>query len=524
MRLKNFVLLNLLFCVPFLQAQSISYTLNIENPKQHLASVQMTIPVMQQDSITLALPAWAPGRYVIYNFSKNIFGLQAENEFGKPLAIKILDKQSWMIYCPGSDTVKVRYRLFANTLDGSFSKIDSSGASINGSGVFMYLVDGKDKSVKLKIQTPDGWQIISALESNSNGNFYAANYDRLIDSPIEMGNLAVYSFHHLDKVHRLVFHQKINKSFINTFIKDLKKIITQLANVFDGQLPYQRYVFFFHLNPNLKHTDGMEHLNSCRVLLHMNPNNIKPDANTNPDYDNLIWLSAHEYFHLWNVKRLRPAGLGPFDYSKEVYTKSLWLVEGVTSYYAYLSLIRSDIYTQDKILSEFSGRINRYEGDPGKTQRTLEEVSQLTWLFKGNIPEYEQTNIDATTYSYYYKGLIVGLLLDLKIRSETNNQKSLDDVMQATYRTFYSGQQERYYLPGSGYSEQQFEALAEKVSGLNLDAFFDTALRSTNELDYSILNAAGLTLERQADGKLKLKRLPQPSPAQDFILNGWLNK
>lgn len=521
---RNFLILCLISVSPLLQAQPILYTLTVDQPQQHLASVQIDIPVMQQDSITLALPAWAPGRYVIYNFSKNIFGLQAKNESGKPLIVTVQDKQSWKIYCSGSETVKVRYNLFANTLDGTFSKIDSSGASINGSGVFLYQVGGKAKAVELKIQAPVRWQIVSALERYTNGNFYAANYDFLIDSPIEMGSLTIHSFNHLGKTHQLVFHREIKSHLINTFIKDLKKVITQLANIFDGQLPYQRYVFFFHLNPELEHVDGMEHLNSCRVLLRMDPDKINPNANTDPDYDNLIWLSAHEFFHLWNVKRLRPAGLGPFDYTKEVYTKSLWLVEGLTSYYAYLSLIRSGIYTQEEIFSEFSGRINRYESAAGKTRRTLEEVSQLTWLFKGNVPVYEQTNIYETTYSYYYKGIIVGLLLDLKIRQATKNRKSLDDVLRAMFQNYYSGQQESYYLPGRGYFEQDFENMAEKISGLELDGFFDTALRSTKELDYSILNAAGLALERQPDKKLNIKLLHQPNPTQRSVLKHWLNE
>ena len=522
MILKKLLFLFLISINPVLRAQTILYTFTVDKPGQHIASIQMDIPVSHQDSITLALPAWAPGRYVIYNFSKNIFGFQARNESGKSLRVNILDKQSWKIHCSSSDTVKIRYNLFANTLDGTFSKIDSGGASINGSGVFLYQIGGKEKAIKLKLQAPAKWKIVSALEQKKDGTFYAANYDILIDNPIEMGNLSVYSFQHLGKKHELVFHQEINDQLINQFILDLKKVITQLANVFDGQLPYQRYVFFFHLNPDLLHTDGMEHLNSCRVLLRMDPDKINPNANTDPDYDNLIWLSAHEYFHLWNVKRLRPAGLGPFDYSKEVYTKSLWIVEGLTSYYAYLSLIRSGIYTQDKILSEFSGRINRYENDPGKTKRNLEEVSQLTWLFKGNIPEYENTNIQETTYSYYYKGIIVGLLLDLKIRQETKNQRSLDDVMRAMYRDFYSGLPDSYYLPGRGYSEKDFENMAEQISGLELRDFFDSTLRSTKELDYPILNAAGLVLELKQPGELTIIQLPHLNSVQRLILQDWL--
>lgn len=502
-----------------LHARSIEYTLTIENPEQHLAEIEMQIPSTGLENITVALPAWAPGRYVIYNFSKNLFDLQATNNAGQTLHTELLDKQTWRISCSGSDTIKIKYQIFANTLDGTQSKIDSSGASINGAGVFLYQTDAKHLPVQLKVLAPDGWKIVSPMQETK-GIFHADNYDRLVDSPIEMGNLVVYSFQHLGKEHDLVFHRQLKVAKVNLFIQDLKKVITQLANIFDGKLPYKRYVFFFHLDA--EHPNGMEHLNSCQVLRRMNLDEMELNANTDPDYDNLIWLSAHEFFHVWNIKRIRPAGLGPFDYSKEAYTKSLWVVEGLTSYFGYLSLIRSGIYTREYILSEFSGRINRYENDPGKKHRSLEEVSMLTWLFRGHVPIYEATNVHETTYSYYYKGIIVGLLLDLKIRSESGNQKSLDDVMRAMYAKYYLGSEGDYYLPGKGYTEQNFEDMAEKVSGLELDNFFDAALRSTDVLDYGLLQEAGLSLRKKANGKWQLETLPTINESQQAILNNWL--
>jgi len=325
----------------------------------------------------------------------------------------------------------------------------------------------------------------------------------------------------LNKKHYLVFHQSLRTDLLNTFVRDLKQVIRRQAAVFNGTLPYENYTFFFHLREDLDHPDGMEHLNSCRVLLRMNPRQIKTDANSDPDYDNLIWLSAHEFFHTWNIKRLRPNGLGPFDYSKESYTPSLWIVEGLTSYYAYLSLIRSGIFTPQKLYSEFAGRIKRYEHDPGKNHRSLSEVSMLTWLFKGHVPQYESTNIEETTYSYYYKGLIVGLLLDLKIRASTAGMHSLDDVFQHMYEQFYLGAQNNYYLSGHGYSERDFEHMAEIVAGTDLKMFFNQSIYKIQPLDYKLLNAAGLQLTKKNES-FEITPLAIPDKMQQKILNGWL--
>jgi predicted metalloprotease with PDZ domain len=249
----------------------------------------------------------------------------------------------------------------------------------------------------------------------------------------------------------------------------------------------------------------MEHLQSCRVLLAMNAENIIPDANTNDDYDNMIWLAAHEHFHVWNIKRLRPEGLGPFDYSREVYTPSLWIAEGITTYYSYLSLIRSGVYTTEKFLSELGGKISRIENAPGKRYRSLVELSMLTWLFKGNIPRYEATNMDETTYSYYYKGMVVAFLLDLKIRQHSKNSHSLDDLMRKMWQKYYCTGHSEYFLPGRGYTEAEIEDDLVALGGEGMRSFLKTALYTTENLDYSTLQHAGLELNKSERNRYDLK-------------------
>ncbi len=517
------IILFLFSSIFILFAQTLKYTLDIQQPKTHCARISVEIPTHGHDSLLVAMPAWAPGRYVIYNFSQNVFDLSAKNENGRALQVQVQDKQTWKVLCSGSARVKVTYSVFAHTLDGTFSFIDSSGASLNGASLFLYPVSQKQNPVELTAKVPDHWQTVCALPKSKTGHYWAKNYDILVDSPIESGLLFVNTFNVLGKSHRLVFHHPLNETLLKTFTADLTKVISTQAAVFGDSLPYQNYTFFFHLKPDLNHPDGMEHLNSCRVLLRMDANSIYPNANTDPDYDNLIWLSAHEFFHTWNIKRLRPDGLGPFDYSKETYTPTLWIVEGLTSYYAYLSLVRSGIYTAEKLYSEFAGRISRYEHDPGRRHRSLAEVSMLTWLFKGHVPTYAETNREQTFYSYYYKGLIVGWLLDLKIRSLTNNLFSLDEVIRQMFIHFYQTPQTNYYLPGKGYTENDFEQMAAQITQTDLTNFFEQTIRQTGPLDYSVLNTLGLQLKR-TENSFGIAPLPKRTENQRQNLNAWLTE
>lgn len=482
------------------QGANIHYTLQITDPGRHLANITIEVPVNNADTLAFAMPAWSPGRYVIYNFSQNVFAISAHDEHGHSIRPLLIDKQTWQVPCRGKKRITFRYRIFAHTLDGTFSSIDTSGASLNGASLFMYVRGRKHWPVLLDIQAPPPWRIVTGF-GNRIQPYHAPNYDVFIDTPIEMGTLFTYSFNVLNKPHTLVFHRPLPVPLLRTFKNDLQKVIRFHASLFGDSLPYPHYTFFFHLSPDLPHPDGMEHLNACRVMLRMNIDSVEANANTDPDYDNLIWLSAHEFFHTWNVKRLRPAGLGPFDYSREVYTPSLWIVEGWTSYYAYLALLRTGIYTPQKWLSEIAGRITRYERNPGKKYRTLAETSILTWLFKGHVPRFAATNIDTTTYSYYYKGLIAGFLLDALLRSETNGRYSLDDLLRAMWHRFYLTGQTNYYLPGQGYTEQEIEALIVEKLGAKGREFLRRVVHSTAPLPYDLAQNLGLKLEWDAAKK-----------------------
>ncbi len=518
--IKSFAIFSLLLVASLFGTDlPLKYQLQIVQPEKHLAKVQIEIPVnTDEDTLTLAMPAWSPGRYVIYNFAMNVFDVWATTDKGKIIRPKLIDKQTWKIPTQNSENLTVSYFVFANTLDGTFSQINEQGATLNGSSIFAYIKEKQHFPILLTIKAPSSWQIICALNPKSSGQFYAKCYDHLVDSPIEMGQLHRYSFTVQSKEHVLVFHQELSTELLTVLKQDLQKIIRYFSQIFDDKLPYEHYTFFYHLTEKLKHPDGMEHANSSRVLLRMDPNQIQPNANTDPDYDNLIWLSAHEFFHTWNVKRLRPKGLGPFDYSKEVYTPMLWIVEGWTSYFAYLSLLRTKIYTENKFLSELAGRISRYERSPGKTHRTLREVSILTWLFTGSIPFFAETNIHQTTYSYYYKGLIAAFLLDILLRSQVHPPSSLDELVHEMWTQFYKKQSSSYYLNGRGYTQAEFEQLILQKLGSSGKSFLETVVHSTKPLPYSLVERLGLKLVQENDRfYLRKDSLATPTAQQRWM-------
>ncbi|TFG93989.1 MAG: M61 family peptidase, partial [Calditrichales bacterium] len=421
---------------------------------------------------------------------------RVENEDGLEIPCEMTDLHTWR-FAPGKNNgFHISYRVYANTLDGTFSQIDSSGASLNLTGILVYLVNYKHFPVSLRLTDTDQRHAVSALAAIQPNSFSAFNYDQLVDAPVDIGTFDLIDFTHRDITHTLLLHDPLPVDFIPPFIDNLKAIIDQHYRVFNSSMPYPRYTFFYHLNPGLALTDGMEHRDASRILLKIPAAELVADANTNDDYDNLIWLSAHEIFHAWHVKRLRPAGLGPFDYQHAPDTDALWIVEGLTSYYAYLSLIRSNIYTKDKFYFEFSNKISRFENHPAKNLRSLAEVSRLSWLFLGDVPSFESTNIDQTFYSYYQKGMLVALLLDIEIRARTGNRSSLDTVMAEMYKQYYLEPVGTYYMRGTGYTTADFIRMVESISGSDFQDFFRLYVFGRGNINYNdYLSKAGLVLE-----------------------------
>ena len=468
----------------------LEYRLTLLRPTTHLLEVEITASGVTEPALDFALPAWAPGRYAIYDFAKNIQQFEAMDGQDHRLTWSNLDKQTWHVEAhEAGGTVKVRYRVFANDLTGSFSQFDSSHASLNGASLFMYVKNHKSDPLTLTVTPPTKWKLISGFSlSTEQRTFRVANYDRLVDAPMEISDqCSVAQFTERGKTFRVAVHSYAdNDGDITPLVDGLKKIVrSELAMMPDPDLNH--YTFIFHFAPELPLGDGMEHFNSTDVI-------IRGEL-SGSGLAEALETAAHEFFHLWNVKRLRPVGLGPFDYTHEQYTRSLWFAEGVTSYYSYVHLYRSGIWTRQKLLQRLAGEIRTLENEPGRVLMSAESSSFHAWFYDRS-PQMQETNFANTTISYYNKGAVLGLLLDVEVRARTEGRKSLDDVLRAMYRKFYDAPAESYYAPGRGYQEKDILESVNEVTGSDFTQFFAQYVSGTDPLPYkSTLAKAGLELQ-----------------------------
>lgn len=479
----------------------LAYKLSATNTKEHFFDISIQISNNRQSTLDVAIPAWSPGRYVIHNFTRNIQDVVATTANDQSLTIDKLDKQTWRIACQGVSEFTLSYRVFANDLSGTFSQLNEQHGNYNGASIYMYLVDHKDLPIDLKLELPKNWRAICGASDNpEQTQFHFDNYDLLIDAPMEMGNFELESFDLDGLTYRVAFHNLSTTIDKNRLLQDIKAIVKAETAIF-GRPDFKHYTFLIHNVPTLNPTDGMEHLNSTQVI--------------EDGYENIIATVAHEFFHLWNVKRLRPIELGPWDYSREVYTKSLWISEGLTSYYGDISLARSGIWTIEKYCQEMAREIRTLQNRPGRRSMSLERSSQDTWVFLA-VPRNYQTNIDNTVISYYNKGEIVGLMLDLEIRSRTNNRHNLDDVFRDMFDQFYlRGGKPTYYYKGKGFTPEDFLKSVNRVSGVDFTTFFQTYVSGTEEIDYNqFLKLIGFQLTVNGGQDYVISENPSASPEQ----------
>jgi len=465
------------------------YHLRLARPSTHIMEVEIQAGKVAEPALNFVMPAWAPGRYAIYDFAKNVQEFSAVGREGQALPWTKLDKQTWRVEArDAGGNVRVRYRVYGNDLSGSFSQFDLSHANINGASVFMYVDEHKPDPLTLTVEPPANWKLISGFaESVEQRTFPVRNYDLLVDTPMEISaDCLLEQFRERGKTIRVAVHSTTEQAHNpSRLIDGLKKIVrAQLASM--PEPDFSDYTFIFHFSPDVSKGDGMEHLNSTQVIVR--------GSLTSGALDVALETAAHEFFHLWNVKRLRPAGLGPFDYTKENYSRSLWFAEGITTYYGYLSLLRAGLYNRAEFLDRLAEEIRTFEGEPGRKLMSAESSSFHAWFYDRS-PQMQETNFANTTFSYYNRGAVLGVLLDLEIRGRTRGEKSLDDVLRLMYRDFYQAPAESYYGPGRGYKEEDILAAVNAVTGSDFHPWFARYIQGTDELPYSdVLAQAGLRL------------------------------
>ena len=467
----------------------LQYRLRLLRPTTHLVEVEITAAQVVGPTLDFVMPAWAPGRYAIYDFAKNVQEFEAVGVQGQELPWTKLDKQTWRVTTrEAGGTVRVHYRVFANDLSGSFSQYDSSHANLNGPSLFMYVADHKPDPLTLTVEAPTNWKLISGFsESTEQRTFQVANYDLLVDTPIEISpDCFLAKFSERGKTIRVAVHSHAEQDRdISALLDGVKKVVRSEMAIMP-EPDFQHYTFIFHFAPELPLGDGMEHRNSSQI--------IARGALSGAGLAEALETAAHEFFHVWNGKRLRPAGLGPFDYTREQYTRSLWFVEGVTTYCAYLYLLRSGVWTRQQFLERLAEEIHTLEMAPGRVLMSAEDSSFHAWFYDRS-PQMQQTNFANTTISYYNKGAVLGLLLDVEIRGRTQGRRSLDDVLVAMYRKFYQAPATTYYGPGRGYAEAEILEAVNAVAESDFTPFFDRYVRGTQSLPYAqTLAEVGLEL------------------------------
>lgn len=466
----------------------LAYHVRLNHPSTHLVEVEIAASKVTEPALDFVMPAWAPGRYAIYDFAKNVQEFVALGTQNQQLPWTKLDKQTWHVEAHDSGgTVKVRYRVFANDLTGTFSQFDSTHANLNGASLFMYVAGHKPDPLSLAVDSPPKWRLISALSASSGQqSFRVPNYDRLVDTPLEISpECSLDEFKEQGKTMRVALHTyEEDDTDRSVLLEGLKKIVhAEMAAM--PEPDFQSFTFIFHFAPDIAQGDGMEHFDSTQIVIR---------GNLREGVQEALETAAHEFFHLWNVKRLRPAGLGPFDYTRENYSRSLWFAEGVTSYFACLCLLRSGLWSRQQLLHRFAEQIRELEREPGRALMSAESSSFTAWFYDRS-PQMQETNFANSTISYYNKGLLLGVLLDLEIRSQTRGQKSLQDVLVSMYHKFYEAPPATYYGPGRGYEERDILEALNAATGGDFSSFFERYVRGTDPLPFAeALRGAGLEL------------------------------
>jgi len=455
--------------------EKVHYRIIPSNPEAHLFEVQLTIMQPSSDGQQLSLPAWIPGSYMIRDFSRNLVTMKASCE-GKRVEITKLDKQSWRC-APCKGVLKVMYEVYAWDLSVRSAHLDQTHAYFNGTSVFLAVSGQENSPCDVELIRPEGqhyadWQVATSLKVAGTvlrefGLYQADNYDDLIDHPVEMGTFTSATFDVAGVPHDVVITGK-HSADMDRLCHDLKIICEHHVELF-GEIPeMSRYVFQIMVVG--EGYGGLEHRSSTSLLCSREDLPGKNMKEVTDKYRGFLGLCSHEYFHTWNVKRIKPAVFLPYDLKKEQYTHLMWMFEGITSYYDDLSLVRAGLISPDSYLELLAQNITRLLRTSGHHKQTVWDSSFDAWT-----KFYQQDeNAPNAIVSYYGKGALIALGLDLTIRKETNNEQSLDDVMRHLWN--------EYGKKGIGVPEKEIEDEIGHLVGVELADFFEMTLRSTDEL------------------------------------------
>jgi predicted metalloprotease with PDZ domain len=511
---KSFVLALFLLTINA-WSQSLSYQLRMPKPQNHYFEVEMTLSDFKEKQLDIKMPVWAPGSYLVREFSKNVNLVRAFDDKGKEIQVQKKKKNTWTISTDGNKKIRVKYEVYSFELSVRTPFLDLTHGFVSGSGVFMYVEGYKDKKGILEVIPHSSFKTITTalpkaailVQKDGSQSFEFLNYDQLVDCPIEIGNQTVFDFMASGTKHTVAMYGEAFYD-IESLKIDMTKIIDAETAIF-GSNPNKDYVFIVH--NVVDGQGGLEHANSC-VL------SVNRWTYGGSEYRNFLNLVAHEYFHLWNVKRIRPIELGPFDYDQENYTTLLWVMEGFTSYYDELILRRAGYYTKEEILAKIQSSVNYVEGSVGARVQPVAHASFDAWI-KAYRPTENSAN---TSMTYYSRGTIHGAVFDAMIIDNSKGKQGLDHFMKHLFQKFYIEM-------NRGFTEAEFKSELEKFVGKNLDDFFKNYIHGTEIIPYAeIFDKIGVSVKdvttfkpsfgaavREENGKIMVKSIRANSCAED---------
>ncbi len=481
----------LLFCSFDSTGQvQVEYELGMSQPHSHYFEVSVNIHDVQtlstarsENYVEVSMPVWTPGSYLEREYAKNVEGFEAYAG-KKALVWEKISKNTWKIQTQGAESIRLSYKVYAFELTVRNAYLDDSHGYFNGAAVFMYVPELANKKSHLTIIPHESFSKVSIeLPEIGKNKFEVENFDLLVDSPGEVGNHEVLEFEAAGVKHRIANYSNVKLEYDKQkLISDYKKVVEGALSVV-GEHPCKSYLFIIHHLPGIG--GGLEHLNS--TTCHTTPNAYKTESG----YRSFMGLLAHEYFHLWNVKRIRPFALGPFDYGKENYTHMLWVSEGFTSFYQNDIVRRAGLTSEEQFLNTLSSSISSIENTPGNKVQSVAESSWDAWIKYYRPNE----NSDNSTVSYYTKGGVIANILNLIILKETRANKSLDDVFRYLWDEYYK-------KSDRGYTDEEFRKACERVAGVSLKSFFEKHIYDTETIDYARYFAyAGLKIADEKAGE-----------------------